>query len=422
MSGMAGSLRLLRDHRGFLGLLLCLYFAQGLPSGLIAHALPALLRDAGVSLSVIGLTGLIAAPWMLKFLWAPFVDRYGSRRRWLIATNSLLLLAMLVLALWPLESWLNQLVLLFALLAGVNLAAATQDIATDGLAVRGLRSDLRGIGNSLQVVGYKLGLILGGGVLLGLVAWLGWQAAYGLLALLFALALVPVLWMREPTPGPAAEPPAETRASSWHGVRGYLRLFHDFAARPGLGWWLLVVACFKVGDSLASAMIKPLLVDSGVSLADIGLMAGVVGSVSGVLGALLGGVLLLRVGHRNALLLFGLLQAAGLAGWALVAGGWLDLAFLYALSSFEQFADGLSTVALFTLMMDACRRDLAGTDYTLQASLFVTVSGAARLSGGFLTEIAGYGPVFLLASGLTVLALLPVLAYFRRREKPCHNQ
>ena len=81
MSGMAGSLRLLRDHRGFLGLLLCLYFAQGLPSGLIAHALPALLRDAGVSLSVIGLTGLIAAPWMLKFLWAPFVDRYGSRRR-----------------------------------------------------------------------------------------------------------------------------------------------------------------------------------------------------------------------------------------------------------------------------------------------------------------------------------------------------
>ncbi|MCU0809026.1 MAG: MFS transporter, partial [Candidatus Contendobacter sp.] len=96
-------MRLLRDHRGFLGLLLCLYFAQGLPSGLIAHALPALLRDAGVSLSVIGLTGLIAAPWMLKFLWAPFVDRYGSRRRWLIATNSLLLLAMLVLALWPLE-------------------------------------------------------------------------------------------------------------------------------------------------------------------------------------------------------------------------------------------------------------------------------------------------------------------------------
>ena len=88
----------------------------------------------------------------------------------------------------------------------------------------------------------------------------------------------------------------------------------------------------------------------------------------------------------------------------------------------EHLFGSMATVALFTLMMDACRRDLAGTDYTLQASLFVTVSGAARLSGGFLTEIAGYGPVFLLAGGLTVLALLPVLAYFRRREKPCHNQ
>lgn len=59
-----------------------------------------------------------------------------------------------------------------------------------------------------------------------------------------------------------------------------------------------------------------------------------------------------------------------------------------------------------------------GTDYTLQASLFVTVSGTARLGSGFLTEVAGYGPVFLLAGSLTVLALLPVLAYFRIRENP----
>lgn len=419
MSRTGDSLRLLRDNRAFLGLLLCLYFAQGLPSGLIAHALPALLRDAGVSLSVIGLTGLAAAPWALKFLWAPLVDRYGGRRRWLITTNTLLLATMLVLAWRPLESWLDQLVLLFALLSWVNLVAATQDIATDGMAVRGLAGELRGIGNSIQVVGYKLGLILGGGALLALVAQLGWQAAYGLLALLFALVLVPVLLMREPGVPVAAGgviPAQAAGTARWQGLRGYLRLYRGFVARPGLGWWLLVVAFFKVGDSLASSMIKPLLVDSGVGLTDIGLMAGVVGSVAGVLGAVLGGVLLLRVGHRNALLLFGLLQAAGLAGWALVAGGLHDLAFLYALSSFEQFADGLSTVALFTLMMDACRPASAGTDYTLQASLLVIVSGSARLGSGFLAEALGYAPLFLLAGVLTVLALLPVLAYYRRRE------
>src|SRR4030095_1312128 len=64
------------------GMLSALYFAQGLPSGLIARALPPLLREQGVSLSVIGFTSALALPWALKFAWAPFVDRYGSRQRW----------------------------------------------------------------------------------------------------------------------------------------------------------------------------------------------------------------------------------------------------------------------------------------------------------------------------------------------------
>jgi len=70
-------------------LLALLYFAQGLPSGLIAKALPALLRDQGVSLSLIGFTSALALPWALKFLWAPLIDRYGTRRQWLLGLNGL---------------------------------------------------------------------------------------------------------------------------------------------------------------------------------------------------------------------------------------------------------------------------------------------------------------------------------------------
>ena len=61
-------------------LLASLYCAQGLPSGLVAHSLPVLLRQNGVDLALIGLLKLLALPWLLKVLWAPWIDRIGSRR------------------------------------------------------------------------------------------------------------------------------------------------------------------------------------------------------------------------------------------------------------------------------------------------------------------------------------------------------
>lgn len=395
-----------------LGLLVCLYLAQGLPSGLIAHALPTLMRDAGASLSAIGLTGLLALPWALKFLWAPVLERWGTRKRWLLLLNLSSLSLMLVLASRPLEAWFAPTLLpLFTCLALLNLVAATQDIATDGLAVSRLVDRLRGVGNSIQVIGYKAGMILGGSLLLVWVDQLGWRSAYLMLCGIFALAIVPVLFMD----GGARQVPAHEHAG-WKGRAGYAGIFQGFVRRPGMGWWLLVVATFKIGDSLASGMVRPLLVDRGVSLSDIGLMSGTVGAACGVIGAVVGGVLLLRVGHRNALMLFGMLQAMGLFAYTLVAAGLDDLFWLFALVAFEQFADGLSTVALFTIMMDVCRKGHPSSDYTLQASLLVIATGVARLGSGFVAEGVGYGMLFTLAGALTIAALLPVLLYFRSQR------
>lgn len=399
----------LADTR-LLGLLALLYFAQGLPSGLLGKALPPLLREHGVSLSMIGLTALLAVPWALKFLWAPFVERAGTRRRWLLVLNTLTLLLMLLVAARDFGDWVTSaFVPLLLVLFLLNLVAATQDIVTDGLAVSRLVPRLRGLGNSVQVIGYKVGMMVGSGVLLWLVARYGWSPSYAGLAALLLLVLLPVWFMRE------SHSPVEHAAThpAWRGWRGYLRLFHDFIAQPGLGWWLLAVATFKVGDALASRMIGPLLRDQGLDLADIGLLTGIAGSLAGLLGALCGGLFLLRLGHRNALLLFGALQAAGLAAYLPIAAGDTDRVLLYAVVCGEQFADGLSTVALFTLMMDACRAQSPGVDYTLQASLHVTVAGFAALASGLVADVAGYPVVFAAGAGLTLLALLPVLLYFR---------
>jgi len=393
-----------------LGMLALLYFAQGLPSGLLGRALPPLLRGHGVSLSAIGFTALLALPWTLKFLWAPFLDRFWTRRRWLLALNLATCGLMLLVASRDFGDWVAQsFALLLAVLFSLNLVAATQDIATDGLAVSRLAPNLRGLGNSVQVIGYKTGMIVGGGMLLWLVAHFGWRLSYTALALLIVPVLLPVWFMRE-TP---AVPQVGPKRAPWHGWRGYVRLFGDFLSRPRMGWWLVTVATFKAGDSLASRMIGPMLADQGLPLAAIGLLTGVIGAVAGLAGALLGGLLLLRLGHRTALLLFGTVQAAGLFGYGLVAGGARDALMLYAVVCTEQFADGLSTVALFTSMMDVCRRDSPGTDYTLQAALQVTVSGLAALASGLFAQTFGYPAVFAAGAVLTLCALAPVALHFR---------
>ncbi|HOD36739.1 MAG TPA: MFS transporter [Syntrophales bacterium] len=397
-----------------LGLLAMLYFAQGLPSGLLGKALPPLLREHGVSLSAIGFTAMLALPWTLKFLWAPFLDRFWTRRRWLLTLNLTTCGLMLLVAARDFGDWVSQsFALLMTVLFLMNLVAATQDIATDGLAVSRLAPRLRGLGNSVQVIGYKIGMIVGGGLLLWLVAGFGWKWSYTALALLIVPVLLPVWFMREPS----ATGGGGVKRADWQGWHGYVRLFADFVSRPRMGWWLFTVATFKAGDSLASRMIGPMLSDQGLSLADIGLMTGVVGATAGLAGALLGGLFLLRLGHRKALLLFGGLQAAGFIGYYLVAAGACDAAMLYAVICMEQFADGLSTVALFTSMMDACRQDSPGTDYTLQAALQVAVSGFAALASGLFAQTFGYQAVFAAGAAVTLCSLVPVVMYFRA-ERP----
>lgn len=133
-----------------------LYMAQGIPGGLLAHALPALMREQGVSLAVIGGLKLLALPWVLKFLWAPWIDRYcyaksGAHRSWIIPMQLSAALVLLVIAGLG-QAWLTTsgMVVFVVLLALLNLVTATQDIATDGLTVKLTPPSFRGLANSVQ--------------------------------------------------------------------------------------------------------------------------------------------------------------------------------------------------------------------------------------------------------------------------------
>lgn len=396
----------MRPERGaiLLGTLAALYFLQGLPSGLLADAVPSLGRESGLSREWIGLAGLAALPWVLKFFWAPWVDRLGRgrpdhRKRWILGCQAVVMLVLVVLAVGDRAFWFGAgfPLLLLALLV-LNSACATQDIATDGLAVRRLSHDLRGPGNSVQVVGYKVGLMFSGGLLLIGNDWIGWRPVLLLMLALSLLLLIPVLRFAEPAE--AAPLPARPGAGWWS------RYFFDFWRRPGLGLWALLLIGYKIGDGFGSRMIKPFLVDQGWSQTAIGQLD-LISSLVGLAGAVLGGLSLVWLSRRGALIGFGLLQALAFVAWMAAARG--DAAWIWPAALFEQFADGLSTVALFVVMMDYCRPGREGTDYTLQASLFPLAAGLATLVSGYSATAFGYGGHFLLAAALGGLVIMAAL-------------
>ena len=391
-------------------LLTGLYVAQGLPFGFFTQALPVLLRDAGLSLKAISATSLLFLPWALKFLWAPFVDHYGTRRQWLLPLQASAVAGALLLTQVDLSrGYLAVLVAAFLF----NLVAACQDVATDGLAVRILDTRERGLANGIQVGAYRIGMILGGGLLLWIFARTDWATMFLCMAGILALTVLPVLVLREPP----RDAPRELRSPA--------QVALDWTARlrvPGMPAFIVLICLYKFGDSMVATLVGPFMRDAGLSKEMIALMKGTVGSVASLAGAALGGWYAFRAGRRRALLVCGLLQTVSLLCYVAAALGVGGIGMLWAGSVAEHLLGGMATVALFTLMMDASDPEHAGTDYTLLACAIVFAMGLANFTGAAIADAAGYAPAFVAGFVLSGAGCLLLVGSLDRQRGPARLQ
>jgi MFS family permease len=377
-------------------LLVALYFAQGLPFGFFTIVLPATLRQAGLPLTTISLVSvLLSLPWLLKFLWAPFVDHCGTRRAWRLSLQTSALIVAAAITQLPLES---SYVLLFAMAFTFNLIAATQDIATDGLAVRMLDARELGIANGIQVGAYRVGMMFGGGLLLKVFDLTDWTVTFAGMAVLIALTMIPVLAMREPSAAANVVPPRTMQL-----VFGWLRRL----LTPGVLLLAALIFCYRFGDQLLTTLLVPFLTDRGLGLSGIALLKGWVGNAMSIVGALLGGWLAFSTTRRNALLIGGVGQVASFSLYVAIALGFGGIGLLWVATIAEGILGTMATVALFALMMDASDPEHAGTDYTLLACVVLVVGMIASIVGASIAEAFGYATAF--ATG-AVLALLGCLS------------
>jgi predicted MFS family arabinose efflux permease len=363
-------------------LLAVVYASQFVPLAFFLYGLSAVLREREVALERIAFVQLLALVWVVKFAWAPLVDRYGSRRLghyrgWLLVVQTLLTGA--VVALVPVD--VEDLPLLVGIGAVIALLSATHDIAADAAAVRLLAPSERGVGNGIQRAGGYLGLMMGGGGVLIVYDRLGWGVAVAVLAILTALPLPVLLRWREDEVLPVAAPR----------LGGSFRTLGSYFRRPGAARWALVVLpLYYLGIATAYPLVTPMLVDAGWPLDRIGAVSIVGGGTAAVLASLASGALLTRLGRRHALVAFGLLEVVAiLALFPLAQGQSGTLAGLAAVALLN-IAYASAGTAVYTINMDWSRPGSAGSDFTVQDSLVHLCSLLAGAAGLGLAGILGY--------------------------------
>ena len=401
-----------------------LYFAQGIPQGLLAIAMPAWLASQGVEAGVIAsYLAIIVLPWAFKLVTGPLMDRYGfppmgGRRPWILAAQFGMVLSLLGLT--AIEDPVSQMSLLMALGALVNVFAATQDVAVDGMAIDLVPEQEHGRINAFMISGKAIG-------------WASTSAASGILLVNYGLATTAVLsavvamlvwvvflFVRE-REGERLLPwsrgehvPMQAAVSSFQDVkRGLNKVLWTRASLVIMVIMFLDGLIFGYGQALMPIAAIKVFNYSTEQWSQLVATMGLVGALL----ALLLGPIIDRIGVRQVLMLTVLVIAAH----AMLLGNtqhlWNDSGFVQIMLSIWVLMSPVSMVCGIALAMSICSSGVSATQFAIYMSVANLGHSAGSKLFGLVSDHAqlGYAAYFVSMSAL-VAVLFVAVALFRKQD------
>ena len=386
-------------------LLVALGFASGLPLLLVGGTLSIWMKNEGVNLKTIGVFTLVSMPYALKFLWAPFLDRYalpflGRRRGWMLVTQ--LGLAGAIAFMGTIDPKQSPFTLAWASLL-VAFLSSSQDVVIDAWRTDTLTPEERGLGASTYTMGYRFGIIAASPLALFLSDQLGWPQTYQVMAVLMLLGMVGTFFAREPE---------GTRAPRTLSDAVVLP-FGEYFRRPGALSVLLFLVLYKLGEAFAGpAVTGPFVSGLGFTNTEIAAINKLPSMIAAITGGLLGGALMIRLSMRHCLYLFGALQAlTNLTFLALALVGknyWM----LTAAVTVDNLCGGMATTAFVAYLTSLCNKRFSATQYALLSALATLGGRLVSATWGVLVTWMGWPAYFVLTVFLSAPALI-LLAFLR---------
>jgi MFS transporter, PAT family, beta-lactamase induction signal transducer AmpG len=382
-------------------LLMALGAASGFPNQVTESALQAWLKDVHVSNAQIGIVSYVAIPYLLKFLWAPLLDRYpltllGRRRGWILVTQGALAATMALLAF---QQPSTSLVGISACALAIVFLSATQDIVIDAYRADVVTPAERGPAVTASTIGYRTAAYVAPAIALVLADHVGWRPAMLVVAAL--MALFAFATVAAPEPDYRSPPPASLRES----VLGPLRAL---LGTPGARSLLALVMIFKLGDAFSLKLFTPFMMDVGFSKTEIGVVIKIVWVGAAIGGSILGGVWMVRLGLLRAMLLFGVMQAvSNLAYFALALAG-RNYPVMYAAVVIEHLTHAMGNVAVVALMMALCDVRFSATQYALLSTLSQLPRYGLGWPAGWVADHGGWPLYYVISFALGIPGLVTV--------------
>lgn len=391
-------------------------FASGIPLALVYGTLAYWLSKLDTALGAIGLFTSVAAPYSLKFLWAPIIDQaplpilnrwLGRRRSWLFVIQLLLALSIAALGFVDPRSSL--------LAAGIvalvmSFFGASQDIVIDAYRIEILTEEEQGAGAAATQTGSKIGSLVTGAGALILSDHIAWPAIFLLIAALIIVSAAITLI--------APRSPELERVTAYHGYRAVLdtavvQPFLDFAKRRGWFVILAFVLFYKYGDAIGGGMAYSFYQKMGFSGTEIAEASKVFGVIMSLVGTILGGVVVARIGVFRSLLIGGVLQAVTNLTFCLVAARGHDIWALHLAIGVDNLAGGAAATAFVAYLSSLTNIAYTATQYSLLTSFMAFGRIVLSMPGGKIVEQVGWGNFYALTVLLAVPGLLLLLWLIR---------
>lgn len=390
--------------------ILLLGAASGLPNPLSESIMQAWMTDLGISNTRIGLLMYVALPYLLKPLWAPLLDRYtlpwlGRRRGWIAFIQLALAVAIGSLAAF---GGAHQLTAIALVLLVVVFLSASQDIVIDAYRTDLARPEERGIAAAATNLGYRAFSYGALAVALIVADNVSWRAAFLTLAVAMALMTLATLWAPEPD-----DPRGKSLPTLADSVLIPLR---ELFGVPGMIALVVLIVLYKVGDAFALKFFTAFLLNVGFTKTEIGLVVKAVLTTGSMLGALLGGIWMIKLGLRRAMLLFAIVQALTNLGYLLLYAVGKNYAVMVGAVALDALASGMGNIASVALMMAMCDHRFSAFQYALLSMMALMPRYLLGGPAGYIADQGGWGAYYWTSFALAIPGILLVWIMRRRIE------
>lgn len=396
-----------RERRLNLSTFLCLYVAQMVPSSFMMTALQVTMRQGHYNLAQIGLLQLLRLPWLIKFLWSPLIDRHCATTRdyklCIICSELAYAVGLLCAGMMDINEDIMPIMILFFV---SMIASATQDIATDALSILTFHKEDRSMLNSMQSMGAFGGTVVGSGLLLMVLHRYGWHVVVVCLAAFVLLMIVPLIFNKHIA---IQEKKEENRAR----LSDFIWFFTRRKIWPQIGFLVL----YYMGIIGILSTIRPLLVDKGYSIHEIGFMTGILGTSVSFLMAWFSGVFLRRVGLAKGRLAIAAFMLLGPAYFLAISFFPFSKALCLAGIIIIQACYGLATVVVYTSAMQCVRPGREGTDFTIQIVITHISSMLIAMAAGSIGHLIGYRGIYAVELVICLLSLIYIPTVMRKQNQ-----